>query len=965
LTNDQLRAVSVFAEAEDFKLPQGWRVVQGTGIDMYPAVSGGYTVHNAAEGTATLDVTIPKDGDYIMWVWFIKWVHDRSFVFRVEQDGKIAGESTYNRPEDKNANWSTNVQQGQQAVSLKAGPARLILSAPKFGGYVGSPIDCVLLTLDKTYTKPDWHDFSPLCGARVTMLTPTAPAVTVQVTSRIHHDPWWHNGPVIAGKDGKPIPPNTPSAWGEISSALDTGTNQATVCFTLKSAQPLPSRWKLRIELAAKTPAGMLVTKTVEEEWDGDTAAYVMPGDVGKYVQQYPIESINSISRRHYDNANALTLPGGKGDIRAKKLSLESDAVSVSPRLFALENQALACMGINTVMLYGKTYQDAAIASNMILSNAPSQCFIHDIGLTNCSFNPELRAKLEKYLTDWVEQMKKSDPVQFRNVRYVILADEPGTPNGLTHMTTCPFCQTAFRDWLRAKGKTPADFALPDWNAVKPVVPRKEDSLAIRRLGWYASQFAQESSPLPFKYATDCLQKAFGRPVGTRVNFSDECMSGFGNTMSNGNGHNWFEFGRLGATTLPWSEDFLYLDPFLTPFLTDVLRSTETTRQQPLGMYIIWGFGPPADPHSAELRAMTAVARGAKTLNYYWYGPYYSSTECASSEDAVYQQSMAYGNRVLALADDLLGPAMPPDRRVAILWSQATEQWPTDNMCTVERRMLHYALTMQQIPADFLCEKDLATRLKDYQVLYLPATNLPTECLLPLTAWVEAGGTLVVCGGGPERDEANEPWAGMYTLQGITGVVVHRDGGYRAEEQLKPSAEVTIDALKTTLSVGGCWSALTPSPNAVVTGRYQNGDTAIVEKRTGKGRVITYGFLPGMSQLTHADTAALAKRTFWKLMPESYYQMIADPIRQSGVRQPVSAQYGIDAARLDGPTGSVVTLANFTGQPIGKLVIHLYGNEKFRKIVSAINNPVTVVRTPNGLNITLPLATVDVIKLYK
>lgn len=966
LTNAELRAVSVFAEAEDFTLPKTWRAVPGLGIDMYPAVSGGSSIHTAGEGTATLAVTIPKDGDYTLWLFAAKWVYDRSLVLRVEQNGKIAGESTFIRPEDKYANWTTFAQRGQQPAPLKAGPAKLILYGPPFGGYVGAPVDAVLLTADATYTAPNWRDFSPLCQVRFTVLTPAAPPATLATTALAHKDPYYRYGPEIAGTDGKPVAPNTPSAWGEISPLLASGDAVSTVNLRLKSDKPLPSRWTLRLEFKAKKPAGGEYARTIEEEWDGDTAAYEIPGDLGRYYEKAPIASITAISRRHFEEYGKFAFPGGPGDIRAKKLILETDVYSVSPRLFALEMQTVAHLGINSMKLYGKAYQDAAAAGKMRFDTALSQCFIHDAGLTSCSFDPELKVKLEKQLTDWADNMRKNDPVQFRNVRYVILADEPGTPNGLTHMTTCPRCQAAFRDWLRARGKAPADFGLADWEAVKPLVPRKEDGAAPRRLGWLASQFAQETAPLPYKFATDCLQQAFGRPVGTRVNFSDECMSGFGNTMSNGNGFNWFEFGRLGATTLPWSEDFTYQNQYITSFLVDVLRSTETTKRQPLGMYHIWGFGPPADPHNAELRAMTSAARGVKVLNYYWYGPFYAATECAGSEDAVYQQSMGYGNRVLALADDLLGPAMPPDRKVAILWSQATEQWPTDNLASIERRMLHHALAMQQAPAEFLCEKDLATRLKEYAVLYLPASHLAADCLPALTAWVEAGGTLVVVGGGPERNEIDEPWDGLRALQGLTGVTVRRDAAwYRSEDPMKASDEATLEGLKAPVGVAGLRSILLPATGTTVTGRYKGGEAAVTERQAGKGRVVTYGFLPGTSLLTAIDPEAITKRRFWKPAAEAYYRAVALPVAQAGVRPPVSTAIGVDAARLDGPAGSVVTLANFTGAPLGKLAVRIRGTEKYRRIVSAIGSPVTVTRDKEGITVTLPLKTVDVIKMYK
>lgn len=965
LTNAELRSVSVFAQAEDFTLPEGWFVRRGHGIDMYvPQVSGGYTVHTSPEGTATLDVTIPRDGTYVMWVWFTKWAFDRNLELRVEQGGKIAGASTFARPDDHFANWSYNAQKGEKTVELKAGPAQLILYGPNFPNTgVGVAVDCVLLTQDQTYEKPDWKDFGPQYFARFTMLTPEAPAVTAGVSANWHHDPWFAAAPDIAGIDGKPAPPNTPSAWGEISSAMDTADNIETLHFNFHGAAPLPTNWRARIDFATRPDAGAII-HSVEEEWDGSTASYVTPGDLARYLKQSPMLSTMEATRRHLAAVSELKLPGGEGDFRAKIFNLEGDAYSRSPALNNLEAQTLAKMGINAVKLYGKSYQDAAAAAGMDFSKAGTQLFIHDIGLNACSFDPALKAKLEKYLTDQIKAMKKNDPAQFENVRYVVLADEPGTPNGLGHIGKCQYCRAAFLDWLKARDLSPEKLGIADWENTTDFTAKASDPIEKRRLGWYAAQFAQEISPLPFKYATDCLQKAFGRPIGTRVNFSDECMNGFGNTMSNGNGLNWFEFGRLGATTIPWTEDFLFQNPHLTPFLVDVLHSTEATKNIPLGAYIIWGYGPPTDPHSAELRAMSAAGRGAKSLNYYWYGPHYASTECAFSEDTRYVQSVAYVNRVLGLSDAVLGPAMPPARQTAILWSQATEQWPSDNICTIERRMLHYALSMQQIPVDFLCEKDLATRLKDYKVLYLPATNLPAEAAPVLRAWVEAGGTLAVCGGGPARDEFNEPSDALRAIQGLTGVTERRDAPYyRAEGALAAGAEALFAGPPAPLSVGGLHSALLPAPGVKVSATYRDGEAAVVERSLGKGRVITYGYMPGMSLLTQISAEAINSRLFWKPVAGEYYRMIAEPVLKSGLKTPVTTRLGVDAARLDGPAGFAVTLANYTGEPIDELTVLVRGVAEVKEVVSAVQGPIEFTRTEDGITVTLPLGTVDVVEL--
>ena len=154
-------------------------------------MSGGQTVANPAEGTATLDIMVPEDGTYVMWAWFTKWAFDRSFELRVEQNGKVVAVSTFNRPQDKQEQWSYTLQKGEMTAELKAGPAKLMLYGPPFNGYTGTPIDAVLLTKAANYDKPAWNDFTPQTFVRFTILTPQAPPVKAVVGSMMHRDPWF------------------------------------------------------------------------------------------------------------------------------------------------------------------------------------------------------------------------------------------------------------------------------------------------------------------------------------------------------------------------------------------------------------------------------------------------------------------------------------------------------------------------------------------------------------------------------------------------------------------------------------------------------------------------------------------------------------------------------------------------------------------------------------------------------
>jgi len=261
-----------------------------------------------------------------------------------------------------------------------------------------------------------------------------------------------------------------------------------------------------------------------------------------------------------------------------------------------------------------------------------------------------------------------------------------------------------------------------------------------------------------------------------------------------------------------------------------------------------------------------------------------------------------------------------------------------------------------------MCEKDLPSRLREYKVLYLPATHLLADCLPALVAWVEAGGTLVVCGGGPDRDEANEPWAGLRPLQGLTSAAnaAPRSVYYRAEDPMISATEVlSAGSTQSVAQVAGYRTVLVPEAAACATATYTDGSPAIVEHRPGKGRVLTFGFNPGMSLLTR-----LAPGKDWKAAPQPELKLISAPVIEAGVQAPVSTQVGVDAARLDGPTGSAVTLANYTAQPIEQLTVTIRGVEKVGKVVSAVRGPLPFTHRLGVVTVDLQLDTVDVLKLY-
>ncbi len=820
---------------------------------------------------------------------------------------------------------------------------------------------------------------------RFTLLNADAPPVRGQLRSSWYHRPWnGTSGPDILGVDGAPVPPETPSAWGNVFTVFNQANKgNATIRLSFKGAAPLPARWRARVDFATR-PDPAAIVKSHTSEWDGDTLAYVMPYDVARFPDDPPIESVQEITARHLAFAESLDLPGGKGDFRPKNFRLEGQARGWSHDQTAGQMRVLAALGFNAPQI--QTYLDvrtdrgagelrehyqAAIAAGINPSNGWYQQYME----VRCSYDPAEIERIQTLYRSRIEAIKTRVPNFYRDVHAVKIADEPRMLNDLRHIPGCEHCQAAFRLWLREQGVTPQQVGFETWEDVRASLPVHDGPVEARRLTWYTHLFAIETGPLPFKYATEAIQEAFGRPVQTSINPSMGAVAG-ARMASDGNGWSFPALGRTGATTIPWTEDWPLGNPHLTPFLVDLLRASAATRNIPLGMYIIWGWVPSAEPHFAELKTMSAVARGTKYLNYYFYGPRFAGGANTWSEDPVYCRGVAYVNRVLGLSDAVLGPAMPPDRKVAILWSVASDQWlnplsfethrisSLDATFAIERRMLHHAFTMQQIPVDYLDDVDLPTRLQDYQVLYMPASHLPRPCVPAIRDWVMAGGALVVGNGGPAFDETKEP-LDFLSLLGLTQIERRRDAiAYASEPRVRNQPTDTVTLNGATIGVAGCKDVLTPGPDAKVLGTYAGGGAAVVEYSLGQGRVTTFGFNPGISLLMKMDPVELAKLpVFWNVFPEAELAMIAGPAIRAGALPPVSTQVGVDAARLDGPEGIAVTLANYTLSPIADLSLLVRGIRTAGAVTSAVRGSLTHRFTAEGLVVNLPLDVVDVVMI--
>jgi len=297
-----------------------------------------------------------------------------------------------------------------------------------------------------------------------------------------------------------------------------------------------------------------------------------------------------------------------------------------------------------------------------------------------------------------------------------------------------------FHRFLQEQGLQPADLGAASWREVKPL----KDAAAVERIAYewgprraelarrtyyWTHRYAQHLTAAPFREATGRVEQAYPPGTLTFVNFTDHPLIIGGRMLP---GIDWFEVGLSRATTLMWTEDWLYT----------------SVRSWGNGLYQRLGF----------LCDLLVIGHGVKMIDFFHYGPTYAATENYWSESESQYRGVAKLIRDVGKAEELLYPGQPVPAEVAIVYGTTAEIWGQPAERGHEKQLIHIALAQEQYPCDVVNEDLLRERdLLRYKVIYLVDTHLPADCLAKLRGFVERGGTLCLVPGAGERDEYDHP----------------------------------------------------------------------------------------------------------------------------------------------------------------------------------------------------------------
>jgi len=960
--NGDLRSRSVFVEGEDFQpVGQGWWAGQGWADDIYEATSGDAVLGNdGGGGEAKAEVVIPTSGRHNVWVRYLKiGKYGGSFGLRIEQKGVVVFDGHY-RTHPEGDEWRPMWEKFE--ADLQAGPATLTLYIAVPG--IRQRVDCVLITADLGY-EPNYRDFAPQVFLRFRLLEPQQPTA-VYLSTYLHRAPVYYFDPGLftsagLGTGGEPVQPGQWSPWADISRYMDSDRWITTVKMSFRSTEgkPLP---RVRAEFQVSPVADEAEAKTFREDIDGEIVSLVLPGNVRKYPDMPALAS--ELSARHLEmvkSHNLPPLPKAEGKIPLELHIAGFGSCYRSTRVLGYEMEAARILGANSFNdIYGLPW---AVAKRLGVTRGFLTTAWMPWQAWSCPTSPDLPKMMDEHFSQAAAQIEKDDPGALKRFYRNKLWDEPGTTD-LGHLKNCESCRAGFRKFLQEKGFRPEDFGKATWEEIVPITREEATDGPARRLHYWSIEYRDLTNALMVMEGRKAAEKHLGRHVLTNVNFTDAPLSGWGWGLIEG--PDWFLYGRLGATSLLWSEDWACLGPEVSGYIADMLRAAARPKNLPTGEYIICN-----DNRTLEQRAFSALMHGVRILQFYCYGPYYAFADGMVSDNPETQKTLGMTLRRIASAGQFLCDAKTPQAEVAILYGKSHEIWQGDAAVGTERRTMYLAMQHAHVPVDMMSEQDIAEgMLRSYKVLYLAESNIRRDAARAIAEWVRAGGTLHMCAGAGLRDEYNEPLEDLARLAGVEVEDVQKPGGDYREHYGIPhqplAGEVKLEATKwwsaCTMPLLGYRETCRPQ-GAQVLATFADGKPAILRAAAGKGTVLRFAFMPGLAYVRSANPGP--NRLTVEYKPEQLSVLTA-ALKMGHVVAPIEVSEPlVEAQMLSGPTADIIVLANWAGKSLPKVRVSIRNASRIPTAGSLTHGPLKARRAGGLLSFELPLDATDVIVLRR
>ena len=303
------------------------------------------------------------------------------------------------------------------------------------------------------------------------------------------------------------------------------------------------------------------------------------------------------------------------------------------------------------------------------------------------------------------------------------------------------------------------------------------------------------------------------------------------------------------------------------------------------------GFGtisvnvsPTVTPDDLRIWTWSALARGAKGINYYAWYPMSSGYESGGFglnhlDGTITDRAKAAGAiaQIIDRHQQLFLDAKPPRAEVAVIYNPlahfvggrqraAAYGGPQGEVVGIERDSLlgvHRALFRQNVPFDFVHINALsAEKLSQYKLVIFPYPLMMPEAAAPvLKQYVERGGAFVAearLGWNDERGHASEriPGLGLWEVMGAREVAIETPPGGRTSIRWT-GADVPGTADGVVLPARWFKEVLEPvSKQARTVAHFDDGTAAAVMSSYGRGKTLLLGsYVSAAAQSTPSENA--------------------------------------------------------------------------------------------------------------
>lgn len=1013
------RSAFIFIEAEDMQTTGGWSVDNDIGRRVtttssnYKSLSGA----SAEAGVATANFEVPADGQYRCWVRYARFrrptAKDRApFKLILKQNNNVlahqAIDATYDGPMPPNGGPGSPYpiyEWVAQSVTLKQGVASLTFEKTQ-GSSVNAgvrKIDCVLITADLEH-EPDFRDFGPQSYLRFRVESVEPGPVYFGIFLNHMRAPFYRRA--VADREGfhlnstrsttaRSLAQGESTPWLNVSRMLDTGWDTNIAITATNGMQGFttlyPKRSACAIDFASK-PESAAILKTLNRDGPGYGLVFRVGTTITK--DQLPTSDFEFATKTADMVAKLPPVNFGRRPTQFPVMTEWSASDRThTPGTRDLELKVMHYLGINANATGPLEPND--IENGVLFSRTFTQVWYQGKGGYNDPNTPRITSSIKNKSAEFL-----SDPLHDRYI-YTKIGDE-STATPLVRLASNPINQAAFKKWLQENNRTPEQLGVASWDQVKIITGSNTNARAL----YVASQqFRAHSIANFYHQATALIHEHYGEHVKTTQNFSDGAVY-LANMYAQGNDYfTWFKNKSLDIAV---SEDWTALGstPQCCGWNVALLRSATKYHKQPIGMYVI-SYGPGID---TKLRAYSDMAQGAKSLNFYAYGPLYQGHEPGWSKRPETYWAIAQVNHEIGAAEHILIDAMPTPAATAIIYSVASDIWDIskDNATGHERMHAYIAMRHGQVAVDILSEEDVIEgRLAQYKTAYVYGDNLNRAAVTPLSNWVNAGGTLVLGAGAAEKDELNQPMRDLDQTLGLSRQPVQRmqnlwTSGRNIDTLLKSNGHVTFinNNTKTSVDLLARRQNFTVNSSSKVLATFDDGSPASVMQPAGQGQVYMNGFMPALAYIAGALRADKAKVNATSagnavaanlqgemdlvtsmqiesqrlsdisesVAPDQFdaalREFILAPAMASGDAQPVKTNTPlVEATLMQGEKGWVVLLANYTGKPIQNLQVTINARERLMsKIQSSRQGELQAVRVDAGTyRIELPLDSTDMV----